>query len=300
MYNRIQKLLLTEYNDFEETILVESSFAQINPKGIGIAEVILGLTETNFIIAGDFFPPPELTLIKIPTNIVVDPETESMELISVIPLTLLKLKLCARNTRNFIKVILATGRKMYFEFGEHLMRRFYYNIWADRIFTINQTKYIASSTTTSSESNFASITHISVISEGNVEALNKENICILHHDRESNEMDQLLPKIKNKKSSEKIPTLKPWHLPTPKNSVNPDVINLKRRIHQLNHDIQKQLQAVINKDSEESIPILIKNNYSQDQIPTTSNLEAKRKQSIQEIFKRNTKMQDDSTENIWV
>lgn len=296
MYNRIQKLLLTEYNDFEETILVESSFAQVNSKGIGIAEVILGLTETHFIIAGDFFPPPESTLLKVHKSIVLDPEIESIELISVIPLTLLKLKLCAKYSRNFIKVTLATGRKMYFEFGEHLMRRFYYNIWADRIFSINQMKYIAYSTSTSSESNFASKTHISVLSEANVEALDKENICVLHDDHKDNDTQQLLPKTK--KSIEKNFKLKPWHLPTPKNSVNPDVINLKRRIHQLNHDLQKQLQTVINKDSEENVPLLIKN--SQDQIPTTSNSEAKRKESIQEIFKRNSKMQDDSTENIWV
>lgn len=41
--NRIQKLLLYEYRDLDDTVLVESPFAQINEYGCGIRQVQLGI-----------------------------------------------------------------------------------------------------------------------------------------------------------------------------------------------------------------------------------------------------------------
>lgn len=41
--NRIQKLLLYEYRDLDDTVLIESPFAQINEHGFGIRQVQLGI-----------------------------------------------------------------------------------------------------------------------------------------------------------------------------------------------------------------------------------------------------------------
>lgn len=42
--NRIQKLLFSEYCDFEDMVLVESPFAQTTREGKGIRQVSLGDT----------------------------------------------------------------------------------------------------------------------------------------------------------------------------------------------------------------------------------------------------------------
>lgn len=39
---RIQKILITEYREFQDTILVESSFAQVTQTGQGIRQIQLG------------------------------------------------------------------------------------------------------------------------------------------------------------------------------------------------------------------------------------------------------------------
>lgn len=41
-FNRIQKLLFSEYCDFEDMVLVESPFAQTTREGFGIRQVQLG------------------------------------------------------------------------------------------------------------------------------------------------------------------------------------------------------------------------------------------------------------------
>lgn len=40
--NRVQKLLLSEYNDFEDLVLIESPFAQTTKEGRGLRQVHLG------------------------------------------------------------------------------------------------------------------------------------------------------------------------------------------------------------------------------------------------------------------
>lgn len=40
--NRIQKLLFSEYCDFEDMVLVESPFAQTTREGLGLRQVQLG------------------------------------------------------------------------------------------------------------------------------------------------------------------------------------------------------------------------------------------------------------------
>lgn len=40
--NRIQKVILNEYSELEDTVLIESSFAQVTANGMGIRQVQIG------------------------------------------------------------------------------------------------------------------------------------------------------------------------------------------------------------------------------------------------------------------
>lgn len=98
-YNRIQKLLLSEYCDFSDTVLVESPFAQTTRDGRGLREVALGLTPSKLVIAADilnenpeFICPPDL-----------DPSIESFELVSVYPLDCVALSVFRRRRRRTLK-----------------------------------------------------------------------------------------------------------------------------------------------------------------------------------------------------
>lgn len=98
-YNRIQKLLLSEYCDFSDRVLVESPFAETTRDGRGLREVALGLTPTRLVIAADIFDtnqeftcPPDL-----------DPSIESLELVSVYPLEFVTLSIFRRRRRRTLK-----------------------------------------------------------------------------------------------------------------------------------------------------------------------------------------------------
>lgn len=149
MLNRIQKLLLSEYTSFHvchpDPILVESNFAQVTCRGVGLRAVVLGMTRQFLIVATDVFDSdPDQSPTKKRN---FDPEIETLELISLLPLDFISIKVCARKRRSYIKVQLEGGRRMYFEFGEHMLRAFYFNIWADRIFALNRDKSASSSGT---------------------------------------------------------------------------------------------------------------------------------------------------------
>lgn len=97
--NRIRKLLLSEYREFSETILVESPFAETTRNGRGIRQVALGLTPTRLIVAADilqtnpgFFCPPG-----------IDASIESFELVSVYPLEYVTLSVFRRRHRRTLK-----------------------------------------------------------------------------------------------------------------------------------------------------------------------------------------------------
>lgn len=96
---RIQKLLMSEYSDFSDTVLVESPFAETTRNGRGIRQVSLALTPSKLIVAADvfkggsdFFCPRAL-----------DPSIESFELISLYPLQYIRLSVFSRRQRKSLK-----------------------------------------------------------------------------------------------------------------------------------------------------------------------------------------------------
>ncbi|XP_071561165.1 uncharacterized protein [Temnothorax nylanderi] len=126
--NRIRKLLLSEYREFSETILVESPFAETTRNGRGVRQVALGLTPTRLIVAADilqtnpdFFCPPG-----------IDASIESFELVSVYPLEYVTLSVFRRRRRRTLKARFINGRVNYYELGG-ARRRVSWKIWCEQV-----------------------------------------------------------------------------------------------------------------------------------------------------------------------
>lgn len=154
MLNRVQKLLQSEYSDFNDTILIESPFAQVTRNGIGIKQVQIGLTSTKIIIATDVFH-ENSSNFSYKKNI--DPETECLELITIVPLDLIKLKVYRRNERQLLKITYCTQRIMYFEFSGFILRNLYWNIWRDKILMMNGSTESTNSSVRSGNTSFRKI-----------------------------------------------------------------------------------------------------------------------------------------------
>lgn len=139
--NRIQKLLFSEYCDFEDMVLVESPFAQTTREGKGIRQVHLGkhppthtshqapqnpapvqgLTPTKLILATDkLLPANEAPFRYLPG---VDPDVETFELIAVYPLECVALSVFHRRKHKSLKAHFCTNRVLYFELGGFQKRR---------------------------------------------------------------------------------------------------------------------------------------------------------------------------------
>lgn len=126
--NRIRKLLLSEYREFSEKILVESPFAETTRSGRGVRQVTLGLTPTRLIVAADilqinpdFFCPPG-----------IDASIESFELVSVYPLEYVSLSVFRRRHRRTLKARFVDGRANYYELGG-ARRRVSWKMWCEQV-----------------------------------------------------------------------------------------------------------------------------------------------------------------------
>ncbi|XP_018397846.1 PREDICTED: uncharacterized protein LOC108775888 [Cyphomyrmex costatus] len=138
--NRIRKLLLSEYRELSETILVESPFAETTRNGRGVRQVSLGLTSTKLIVAADifqinpdFFCPP-----------CIDASIESFELVSVYPLEYVTLSVFRRRRRRTLKARFINGRVNYYELGGE-RRRVSWKIWCEEVQRLLTCKTIGSS-----------------------------------------------------------------------------------------------------------------------------------------------------------
>ncbi|XP_076393958.1 uncharacterized protein LOC105662203 isoform X1 [Megachile rotundata] len=127
--NRIQRLLASEYTDFSDTIIVESSFAETTRSGRGIRQVSLGLTSTKLIIAADVFRgTPDFIC---PHDL--DPSIESFELISVYPLQYVTLSVFNRRRRKTLKARFVDGRTTYYELSGIQRRNLMWQKWCKHI-----------------------------------------------------------------------------------------------------------------------------------------------------------------------
>lgn len=154
MLNRVQKLVQSEYSDFDDTILIESPFAQVTRNGIGIKQVQIGLTSTKIIIATDVFHENSLNFFNYKN---IYPESESLELITIVPLDLIKLKVYRINERQLLKITYCTQRIMYFEFSGFILRNLFWNIWRDKILMMNGSTESKNSSVRSGNTSFRQV-----------------------------------------------------------------------------------------------------------------------------------------------
>ncbi|KAF2902795.1 hypothetical protein ILUMI_03389 [Ignelater luminosus] len=129
--NRIQKLLFSEYCDFEDMVLVESPFAQTTREGKGIRQVHLGLTPTKLVLATDVLPPANDSLMTYIPG--VDPDIETFELVAVYPVECLNLSVFHRRKRQSLKAHFCNNRVLYFELGGFEKRQMFWNLWCERV-----------------------------------------------------------------------------------------------------------------------------------------------------------------------
>lgn len=136
MFNRIQKLIDNEYDNFHDDVLVESPFAQVSHfQGNGLRAVQIALTVESLIIASDkFLFNGDLDVTHFQK---LDPETESLELCQIIPLQFVRIKFIrvGLSDKLFMEVNYKKNQKKVwrFEFGGHFLKYFFWNIWMDRI-----------------------------------------------------------------------------------------------------------------------------------------------------------------------
>lgn len=128
--NRIQKLLLDEYKDFDDTVLIESTFAEISNDNVknynkGIRQVQLAITPLKFIVANDKMN-CKIKLLKYNKNSYrLDPEIDTLELISILPLNLISIECIEYKLMKILQITYCTKQQRYFEFGGFFRK----NVW---------------------------------------------------------------------------------------------------------------------------------------------------------------------------
>ncbi|XP_060531514.1 uncharacterized protein LOC132705099 [Cylas formicarius] len=129
--NRVQKLLLSEYCDFEDMVLIESPFAQTTKEGNGLRQVHLGLTPSKLILATDILPPIDSENFDF--SPLVDPEIETFELIAIYPVECVTLSVYRRKRRQALKARFCNNRVLYFELGGFERRGMFWNLWCEKV-----------------------------------------------------------------------------------------------------------------------------------------------------------------------
>ncbi|XP_043288448.1 uncharacterized protein [Venturia canescens] len=169
-HKRIQKLLLSEYCDFSDKILIESPFAETTRDGLGLCQVALGLTPSKLVIAADILK--NNSEFTCPTDL--DPSIESLELVSIYPLEFIALSVFCRRKRKTLKARLVDGRAKYYELGGMEGRNVYWALWTENVRELNEMKREGSSLSETTAASSSSASTIYLFSSG-FEAKNKNN-----------------------------------------------------------------------------------------------------------------------------
>uniref|UniRef100_A0A1I8MMS4 Uncharacterized protein n=1 Tax=Musca domestica TaxID=7370 RepID=A0A1I8MMS4_MUSDO len=133
---RIQKLMIEEYEEIYEPIIVENPFTQVTEDGIGLRQFHIGLTRSKLLFGCDDFD--SIDLADFHGQGGKDPEIETFELVSMLPLEFLKLNFFRKQQRDLMRIVVCgdEARPMFFEFGGHLYKRLFWNTWRERVSTI--------------------------------------------------------------------------------------------------------------------------------------------------------------------
>ncbi|XP_017040551.1 uncharacterized protein LOC108087620 [Drosophila ficusphila] len=138
---RIQKVLLDEHEEIYEPVLVENPFTLVDIQGMGLRQYHIGLTCTRLLFGCDNFS----KYGDVPNFLArgLDPEIESFELVSMLPLQLVRFHFFRKANRclMMLNVVQPFGKPlsdhpMIFEFGGHLYKQHFWHTWRERVSTI--------------------------------------------------------------------------------------------------------------------------------------------------------------------
>uniref|UniRef100_A0A1B0B6D4 Uncharacterized protein n=1 Tax=Glossina palpalis gambiensis TaxID=67801 RepID=A0A1B0B6D4_9MUSC len=133
---RIQKVMIAEYNDIYEPVIVENPFTQVTECGQGLRQYHIGLTRTKLIFGCDDFD--DCADLNSCLYREIDPEIETFQLVSLLPLQFVKLQFFRKQNRDIMCITICgeEDKPMFFEFGGHLYKNLFWNTWRERVSTI--------------------------------------------------------------------------------------------------------------------------------------------------------------------
>ncbi|BFG04748.1 uncharacterized protein DMAD_03639 [Drosophila madeirensis] len=144
---RVQKTLLAEYEEIYEPVLVENPFTLVDTRGIGLRQYHVALTSSRIIFGCDnFYKHGQRDSVASSYGNCLDPEIECFELVSLIPLQLIRfnfyryldrcLMMVSVNHQLQLTSPLSQERPMILEFGGHVYKTHFWRTWRERVSTI--------------------------------------------------------------------------------------------------------------------------------------------------------------------
>lgn len=178
---RVQKVLLTEYQEIYEPVMVESPFTLVDAHGVGLRQYQIALTGTKLLFGCDNFDRDD-ELYGEPSwycCLGQDPEIECFDLISMVPLEYVRFNFYRKCERCLMMLSvqpvepqLRPERPMIFEFGGHIHKQYFWHTWRERVAAIR-----------SYQSRFSQITGASPFSSTDVQADEVQHHVQVHRPR---------------------------------------------------------------------------------------------------------------------
>ncbi|KAH8309024.1 hypothetical protein KR059_005189 [Drosophila kikkawai] len=148
---RLQKVLMAEYEEIYEPLLVENPNVLVDFHGIGLRQYQMGLTCNHLLFGCDKFVKASTKLSwLLPKGL--DHEIESFELSCILPLQFLRFHFYRKGNRYLMNVnaiqpsgqcVLTREQPMIFEFGGHRYKQHYWHTWREHVASIRalQSRY---------------------------------------------------------------------------------------------------------------------------------------------------------------
>ncbi|EDW35993.1 GL16918 [Drosophila persimilis] len=177
---RVQKTLLAEFEEIYEPVLVENPFTLVDSRGIGLRQYHVALTSSRIIFGCDnFFKHGQAGSVSSSYGNGLDPEIECFELVSLIPLKLIRFNfyryldrcLMMVSVNKHLQLIppLSQERPMILEFGGYIFKSYFWRTWRERVSTIRVMQPL-----------YSQITGHSPFSSTDVVVDDEETVALIH------------------------------------------------------------------------------------------------------------------------
>ncbi|KAH8277727.1 hypothetical protein KR018_004218 [Drosophila ironensis] len=153
---RVQKILLAEYEEIYEPVLVENPFTQLDDQDTAIFQYHIGLTCNWLLLGSDVFHCHEN---DFEIDGYVDPEIESFDLVSMLPVEFLRFHFYRKDNRYMMLLSVvhptkgtlnASQSPLIFEFGGHSYKQHFWHTWRELVIAIRvippRYRYVTDST----------------------------------------------------------------------------------------------------------------------------------------------------------